>query len=425
MYKRHKSSLQIATEPIGLHEIRPIHPFPARMAPSIAFDELPIAKRPLRVLDPMVGSGTTAVVARAKGHHAIGFDSDPLAVLLTRSWCTGAAPEKVTSVAEDVLKEARRRHRCFKKSEFYPRFSTDATQQFVQYWFDSATRRQLRALSDSIEEITNTAVRDLLWCGLSRLIITKSQGVSLAMDVSHSRPHRVYDSSPITPFEHFLRAVKRVTSNLPFEAQRTDLPHAKVQCHDARRLSLKDSMVDVVITSPPYLNAIDYVRCSKFSLVWMGHQVEDMQTLRSKNIGAERLGSADQVTKARCVLDLLDVGLLPDRLKGLLSKYVVDLDGVLSEISRVLVPRGRAIFVVGDSTLRGVFIRNSEIIKLLGEKHGLRLNKSVTRDLLRSRRYLPPPERSGGSTTLADRMRKEVIMHFTSTKKATSGTSFR
>jgi hypothetical protein len=149
----------------------------------------------------------------------------------------------------------------------------------------------------------------------------------------------------------------------------------------------------------------------------MGHQIEQMQALRSRNIGTERLGSAEEIAMARDVVDSLDVRLLPNQLKGLLSKYVVDLDLVLREIVRVLVPRGRAIFVVGDSTLRGVFIKNSEIIRVLGGKHGLKLKKSVTRDLLTSRRYLPLPERSDGSGTLAGRMRKEVIMHFTSTKR--------
>ena len=96
----------------------------------------------------------------------------------------------------------------------------------------------------------------------------------------------------------------------------------------------------------------------------------------------------------------------------MLKRYVKGLNLVLKEIARVLVPRGRAIFVVGESTVRGVFIRNSEIIQQLGNTHGLKVLKSVTRDLLTSRRYLPPPGRHGENSDFADRMRKEVIMHF-------------
>src|SRR5258706_10546954 len=96
-----------ATLPLSV--IKPIHPFPARMAPSIAFDELPASSKMLRVLDPMVGSGTTAVVARAKGHYAVGFDSDPLAVMLSSTWCADARTTNLETLAGDVLTDARRR----------------------------------------------------------------------------------------------------------------------------------------------------------------------------------------------------------------------------------------------------------------------------------------------------------------------------
>src|ERR1017187_2484552 len=53
-----------------------VHPFPARMAPGIALAVIAKAKRPLRVLDPMMGSGTVIALARFKKHKAIGLDID-------------------------------------------------------------------------------------------------------------------------------------------------------------------------------------------------------------------------------------------------------------------------------------------------------------------------------------------------------------
>jgi hypothetical protein len=72
MLKSHNKSI---LEALGRN---PIHPFPARMAPGIALEALGESKAPLRVLDPMVGSGTVLAVARARGHHAFGVDLDPL-----------------------------------------------------------------------------------------------------------------------------------------------------------------------------------------------------------------------------------------------------------------------------------------------------------------------------------------------------------
>src|SRR5580704_3255051 len=86
----------------------PIHPFPARMAPGIALEALAESKTPLRVLDPMAGSGTVLAVARAKGHRAFGVDIDPLAVLLASVWTRAIESDRALAKAEEILERARR-----------------------------------------------------------------------------------------------------------------------------------------------------------------------------------------------------------------------------------------------------------------------------------------------------------------------------
>ena len=71
----------------------PIHPFPARMAPGIALQAMPEDSEQLRVLDPMMGSGTVLAMARARGHRGFGFDLDPLAVLISKVWTTANDPD--------------------------------------------------------------------------------------------------------------------------------------------------------------------------------------------------------------------------------------------------------------------------------------------------------------------------------------------
>jgi len=39
-------------------KVKSVHPFPARMAPSIVWDKLPDSNPSLKILDPMAGSGT-------------------------------------------------------------------------------------------------------------------------------------------------------------------------------------------------------------------------------------------------------------------------------------------------------------------------------------------------------------------------------
>jgi len=381
----------------------PIHPFPARMAPGIALDALGNGREPLRVLDPMAGSGTVLAVARAKGHRAFGIDLDPLAVLLTGVWTRTVDAERVMDKAEDVLSRARAHMRQLAVSQAYPRHADEETRRFIRYWFDDYVRRQLAALAAAIGRTHDAAVREALWCGFSRLIITKQAGASLALDLSHSRPHRKFDRAPIKPFSRFGASVELVVSNCPQSEQ-----------GDARQLPLTDSSIDLVLTSPPYLNAIDYLRCSKFSLVWMGHTVGELRQIRAESVGTE--ASAQQALDAEWVRALIrQLRIRPQlsaRHHALLATYAWDMGHAMAEVSRVLRRGGRAVYVVGDSTIRGTFVRNSAIIAAAAARHGLSLISRHSRDLPANRRYLPPPSHASANVMLNGRMRREVVVQF-------------
>src|ERR1700733_12095768 len=278
-----------------------IHPFPARMAPSIILDELPMASKPnCVVLDPMAGSGTTIVSARERGYRAIGFDTDPLAVLIATVWAGNIDRDKLKVAAEHVLTLAEQFSLKIRPEDAFPDGVDLATRRFIKFWFDERSRKQLTALQWAIQRYSDKSIRRGLFCAMSRLIITKTNGVSRAMDVSHSRPHKVYEEAPIAPFEHFVKAAAHVARTAPFE-QRNRAPRAIVSRGDARQLPQADGSVDVVITSPPYLHAIDYMRGHKLSLVWMGYSVNDLRTIRSTNVGAHSMSQSPERS------ELLDV----------------------------------------------------------------------------------------------------------------------
>ena len=58
--------------------MRPIHPFPARMAPEIALEVFGTLPNGSRVLDPMCGSGTVIRQAVECGFDAVGLDIDQM-----------------------------------------------------------------------------------------------------------------------------------------------------------------------------------------------------------------------------------------------------------------------------------------------------------------------------------------------------------
>ena len=391
----------------------PVHPFPARMAPEIALRAMPKNAGQLRVLDPMMGSGTVLAMARARGHRGFGFDLDPLAVLISKVWTTANDPEEVRHFASEVLDLAKHLLPDVGDNDAFPVQADQETREFVTYWFDVQARRQLTALSACIESVPSDTTRNALWCAYSRLIITKQAGASLARDLAHSRPHRYYTAAPLKPFEKFNVSVERVLANSISKQTPDRGPSPTVHLGDARKLPVPANSIDLVLTSPPYLNAIDYLRCSKFSLVWMGENVNKLRQVRAISVGAE--ASRESVTDDPDVKHVMGAMKLKPKLaakhEGILARYINDMREAVGEVGRVLDGGGKAIYVVGENTVRGTYVRNSILVCEVAKLAGLTLQSRHTRTLPANRRYMPPPAADAGS--MDSRMRREVVLTFT------------
>jgi len=384
----------------------PVHPFPARMAPELALRRLPrthCGEEVSTVLDPMMGSGTIPVLASVDGHRAVGFDTDPLAVMIARTWGRPLDCTRYLESAERATEWARAgSHRVFRHED-------KEAQAFIDYWFDGVTQRRLGALTAAIAEESED-LRDALWCAFSRLIITKDAGASRARDVSHSRPHRVRAGASFNPLERFPVAARAVVvRHRSLDRRRVGQTVLRLDQGDARALPLKDSSVDMVITSPPYLQAIDYLRGHRLSLVWMGYTVGELRRLRSSSIGTER-GLPTEEWDSSGVRGIAD-GSLSTRGAALLQRYVADLGAVFREVHRVLKPGGHATFVVSEATIEGVSVRLSAALDIIAERKGFEGVEREQRGLPSSKRYLPPPK-TQGTNSLDRRMRTEWCLTY-------------
>ena len=168
-------------------KLNSIHPFPARMAPEIVFKELKGLKASRVVLDPMSGSGTVLRAAAELGHSAIGFDLDPLAVLMARVWTTPLHAGSLAKAAERLVQKAK-----ILNGEYLPWIDTcQETEDYIKFWFCGKQIRALRRLASALTGKSGV-LSDAMRIALSRIIITKERGASIARDTSHSRPHRVF-----------------------------------------------------------------------------------------------------------------------------------------------------------------------------------------------------------------------------------------
>jgi DNA modification methylase len=382
-----------------------IHPFPARMAPEIVFEELAGLPTGGLVLDPMSGSGTVVRAAAELGHTAVGFDTDPLSVLMARVWTTRFDTARLARYAKQTVAVASEL-----RDEYLPWIDDCAeTRAFVKFWFCAKQRRQLRKLSFLLAN-SSGILTDALRIALSRVIVTKERGASIARDTSHSRPHRFFFDNDYDVYAGFLKSVGQLAEKvLPDKIKGT----VAVTSGDARNiLSLAAESVDSVITSPPYLNAIDYLRGHRLSLVWLGYRIPELQSLRSESIGAEKAASLrlSAFAEGWLLRTAGPINELSDRHLGMVLRYAHDAYSYLRELARVVKKGARVLLVVGNSCLGGVPVWNADITASAAEMVGFDVLHRSERSLPSNHRYLPPP--TGKSGTLAARMRTETLLRF-------------
>ena len=392
--------------------LKPIHPFPARMAPDLVLERLDEIGENRRVLDPMAGSGVVLRHAIELGHEAVGFDLDPLAVLMARVWTTPISEKNLERWTTRVFDKARLKNACDVNLEWID--TDEETRSFVDYWFGASQRADLRRIASVLsglghgERREDAASLDLIRLALSRIIVTKEPRASLARDTSHSRPHKVLEDSDFEVFPAFEQSIGMLRKRL---LEHPPSGRADVGRGDARSLeTIGNATVDTVITSPPYLNAIDYLRGHRLALVWLGHGLKQLRRIRSRSIGAER---APDDPKVRTLFSSIREAMgnleqLSNRYCLISERYAEDLYRMISEIARVLRPGGTATLVVGNSCLKGAFINNARGVAEAARMVGLRPAGLYERELPDSKRYLPITKEGH----LGRRMRTETICRF-------------
>ncbi|MBI4505242.1 MAG: hypothetical protein HY691_06885 [Chloroflexi bacterium] len=365
------------------------------------------------VLDPMMGSGTALVEAALLGRRAVGVDIDPLALLICRVKTTPLSPLDASQAAHDAVAQATGYLRDASAIASFLGSFDSKTRAFIDYWIAEETQRELAALMLAINQQEDSQLKSFLLLAFSSIIVTKSGGVSLARDLAHSRPHKDATKVPKSAMEQFrLRAAKTVraleaSSAMPGTVAVEALPG------DCRQLPIESETVDLIVTSPPYANAIDYMRAHKFTLVWLGEPIDSLTERRSVYVGAERIRRDDRDALLPFVADTVrSLGERDPRKAGVLAQYFADMRDALREMARVLRPGRAAIVVVGPSTMRGLRIDAARCLGVIGERIGLDLVGIADRKLDRDRRMMPARTENNGRTLIEHRIHDEQVIGF-------------
>ena len=383
-----------------------IHPFPARMAPDVALAGLKGLPSDYVVLDPMSGSGMVVGTAAKLGLEAIGYDLDPLACLISRVNGTKVSETNVREQCGRLIDECRNLDETKIALPWMDR--DEETRKYVEYWFGAKQIGQLRRLSYLLlarPMTSNRAILDALRVAVSRLIISKEPKASLARDTAHSRPHRTILDSEFDILGAVPRSLEHVLSAL---APKTVMRNVSAYRGDARKLGrVRSDSVDCIVTSPPYLNAIDYMRGHRLSLIWFGYSLSQLRRIRSRTMGAEISHSGPVIPELQTFLAQLDAE-IGNRKRNILQRYYLDLCRITREAYRVLRSTRQATYVIGNSRIKGHEIRNCDLLVYAAERSGFSVSSCRTRQIPENKRY--KPLLGSQETRLAQRMKTEHII---------------
>ncbi|SBS69951.1 conserved hypothetical protein [uncultured Microbacterium sp.] len=185
---------------------------------------------------------------------------------------------------------------------------------------------------------------------------------------------------------------------------------ARIERGDARNKALfAPDTYDLVVTSPPYLNAIDYLRGHRLALIWMGHTLSELRSIRNISIGSEaaRREAPTEPHEALVARAFKGLNHLDNGTHRLVLRYAHDMLELANNVHHCLVERGRVVVVVADSVLRGNRIPTGDIVTMALADKGLEVNSVQTREIPATLRYLPVVK---AGNQLSKRMKSEYII---------------
>ena len=261
------------------------------------------------VLDPFVGSGTVLVESAYLGHEAFGYEVNPAAELLA----------KVYTFAGYSRRE---RHSLISSTDSYlSKFIPLGLPLFEPSVASSNDDISITPLISDLTQLKNRNVKVLVEALIVKLDL---RGNSISTEFFWSKWNEL---------RFLIETLPQATKTI------------SVSLGDARYLPLDDSVIDFVLTSPPYINVFNYHHNYRASVEMLGWK--PLVSAKSE-IGANRKFRQNRFLTV--------------------IQYCIDMSLSLSELVRVCRDTARMVFVVGrESNVHRTAFFNGAILRRLAE----------------------------------------------------------
>jgi site-specific DNA-methyltransferase (cytosine-N4-specific) len=338
------------------------HSYPARFIPQIPQNFIRrFTKEGDVVFDPMCGCGTTLVESVLEGRNALGYEFNPLACLITKVKTTPIHTrelKKFLNILGDIRSELSKEKGETTLLEFAgKKNSIDPSQiiknlqkpnRILNHKFTQQMEKELAIIKAHLDTLEGN-VRNFAYVCFSSTIRTIIESKKPITDVYKTFCNKA--KSMIAIMEDFSSKVK------------PDI-QADVCYGDARRLGIASNSVDLIVMSPPYVNALDYYREHMYNMMWLGM---DYGAFKEHEIGGHS-------------------HFIFNRWR-LLTEYLADMFRSICEMKRVLKRGSICVIVVGNSTIEYEIIESYKHFIRIGEIINFPMVRVYQRNIDVNRKY--------------------------------------
>jgi len=378
-----------------------LHRFPGKFVPQVARELLLLVEADERSLvgDPFCGSGTSLVEASLLGIPTVGIDYDPLAVFICRA--------KTTALSSKQLMELKN----YWAVEIGEEDTADIAGAVpnLYHWFQPKIARQLAFIKKRATLIEGESLRLFSFVVLSSIIRRVSNADDQTQKTYVSGTLKKSPPTPRELFPLFLdKAIKGMSSYITCKRAPVTVSQGDARnWHNPKKL-------DGIITSPPYIDSIDYVYNQMLEYFWLHEflglaSVDEVRQLRKKPVGFREADIEADLEKLALKSPPLSEMIEPivAKIRGVSVQEARNVVGYFEDFSKHLDAaktnmKSGAIYalVIGESHIRGVTVPTPRILSALFESCGFENMGSCSYVI--KRHYMKFPRRSNSGKINTD-----------------------